>query len=48
MAEAIQILLSHALGDAISPYVIGAVSKVFVYFAFSNFNCFPVINLYLI
>lgn len=26
MAEAIQITLSHALGDACSPYVIGAVS----------------------
>lgn len=39
MAEAIQILLSHALGDAISPYVIGAVSKI-VFFIFQFGLCF--------
>lgn len=34
MAEAIQILLSHALGDAISPYIIGAVSKILYFLHF--------------
>lgn len=45
MAEAIQILLSHALGDAISPYVIGAVSKILC-FSFFNLDIvfFPLIS----